>query len=263
MMASTSYHSQGLSRALAALRRLAQSHTPLTLAQLARTLDLPKPTLLRLLAVLEEEGFVRRIGDPPSYTIGHVVHEIAQAYQRPSVAELAAPLLKKLADEVGFTANIGMLSGRSVVHLHVEEPQRALRFAASGSLDETYCTGLGKMLLSALPPTERAAHLPAGEPYPHWTAHTITTRAALDSELRRIAKNGFSVDDEERNPGVACMAVLLPVDAPVAVSVSGPVGELTARDRERILPLLRTAAESIAQAAGFTAALHEVTLPTR
>jgi IclR family acetate operon transcriptional repressor len=262
-MANSSYHSQGLSRALATLRALAASDEPQTLAQLARVLDLPKPTLVRLLTVLEEEAFVRRFGEPPSYAIGHVVHEIAQAYRRPSVAELAAPALKKLADEVGFTANIGVLSGRSVLHLHVEEPQRALRFAASGTLDDTYCTGLGKMLLAALPADERAVHLPEEEPYFRWTPQTIATRAELDEELARIAERGFSVDDEERNRGVACMAVLLPVEAPVSVSVSvsGPIGELTPTDRDRILPVLRDAAATVARVPGFAAALTEVPAP--
>lgn len=261
-MATSSYHSQGLSRALATLRALARSSAPVTLAQISRTLDLPKPTLVRLLAVMEEEGFVRRIGDPPTYAIGHVVHEIAQAYKLPSVAELAAPTMKRLADEVGFTANLGVLAGRSVVHLHIEEPPRALRFAVEGMRDETYCTGLGKMLLAALPAEKRAEHLPYEEPYYRWTPETITTRAELDAELERIRAGGSSIDNEERNRGVVCMAVLLPVETPVpvSISVSGPVGELMPPDRERILPVLRGAATSIAETPSFAAALAEISL---
>jgi IclR family acetate operon transcriptional repressor len=254
-----SYHSQGLSRALAVLRVLAGAERPLTLAQLAQELGLPKSTLVRLLSVMQEEGFIRRYGDPPTFAIGHVVHEIAQAYRPPSVAEIAAPVMKRLADEIGFTANLGVLRGRSVLHLHVEEPQRALRFAASGMLDDTYCTGLGKMLLSTLPPDRLAAHVPESEPYESWTPQTITTRTQLDAELGRIRASGVSIDDEERNRGVSCMAVLLPLDdMSVSISVSGPTGELTPRDQRRMLPILRASAAEIASAPGFATALPEV-----
>lgn len=262
MEQAVSYHSQGLSRALAVLRVLAGAERPLTLAQVAQELGLPKSTLVRLLAVMQDEGFVRRYGDPPTFAIGRVVHEIAQAYRPPSVAEIAAPIMKDLAAEVGFTANLGVLRGRSVLHLHVEEPQRALRFAASGMLDDTYCTGLGKMLLSTLPSDQLAGHLPETEPYESWTPQTITTRRQLETELDRIRGAGLSIDDEERNRGVSCMAVLLPLEEPtslaVSISVSGPTGELGPRDQRRILPILRTSAREIATAPGFATALLEI-----
>ena len=45
------------------------------------------------------------------------------------------------------------------------EPPRALRFAASGTLDFTYCTGLGKMLMSTLADDDdKAAGIFAGQP---------------------------------------------------------------------------------------------------
>jgi len=252
-----SYHSQGLSRGLALLRVLGDSGAPLTLAQLTRALDVPKSTLVRLLAVLEEEGFVRRFGDPPAYSVGHAVHDIAESYRPPSVAEIAAPLLKRLADEVGFTANLGVIEERTVLHLHVEEPQRALRFATGGTLDFTYCTGLGKMLLSTLPDDAIAQHVPEVEPYTSWTANTITTRAQLDDALARIRRAGFSVDDEERNRGVTCMAVLVPTgDAPaIAISISAPSGELQPTDQQRLLPVLRATAADLAASPRFADSL--------
>lgn len=259
MKQSGSYHSQGLSRALAVFRVLAGADRPLTLAQLAQDLDLPKSTLVRLLSVMQDEGFIRRYGDPPTFAIGHVFHEIAQAYRPPTVVEIAAPTMKRLAAAVGFTANLGVLRGRSVLHLHVEEPRRALRFAASGMLDETYCTGLGKMLLTTLPLDQLDEHLPESEPYESFTPQTITTRSQLEAELNRIRAAGVSLDEEERNHGVSCLAVLLPVeDRPVSISVSGPVGELALRDQRRIQPIVRAAADEIASAPGFAAALAGV-----
>lgn len=252
-----SYHSQGLHRALAILRLLGKASAPLTLASIASQLDLPKSTVVRLLHVMEEEAFVRRFGEHPSYSIGHAIHEIADAYRPPSMAEITAPVLSRLADEVGFTANLGMLEGPSVLHLHVAEPQRALRFATGGTLDFAYCTGLGKLLMSVLPDEAIDAHLPESEPYTSWTPHTITTRAGLVAELEQVRTAGYSVDDEERNRGVTCMAVLLPTEgAPaLALSVSAPSGELGESARERVLPVLNAAAAELVALPGFDTAL--------
>ncbi|MGC5628801.1 IclR family transcriptional regulator [Georgenia sp. Z1344] len=253
-----SYHSQGLVRALAILRLLGKAPAPLTLASIATELELPKSTAVRLLQVMEEEGFVRRSGEHPAYSIGHAVHEIAEGYRPPSMSDVAAPVLSRLADEVGFTANVGLLEGPSVLHLHVAEPQRALRFATGGTLDHAYCTGLGKLLMSVLPEDAIDAHLPESEPYSSWTARTITTRAGIVDELERIRRDGYSVDDEERNRGVTCMAVLLPTHgAPtLAMSVSAPSAELEEPARATLLPVLNAAAAELVAAPGFDAALE-------
>ncbi|MGO1740007.1 MAG: IclR family transcriptional regulator [Actinomycetaceae bacterium] len=261
-----SYHSQGLNRALAILRLLGSARTPLTLAAIASELDLPKSTVVRLLNVMEDEGFVRRLGEHPAYSIGHAVHEIAEGYHPPSMAEVTAPVLSRLADSVGFTANLGMLEGPSVMHLHVAEPDRALRFATGGTLDHAYCTGLGKLLMSVLPVDEIDPHLPREEPYASWTSRTLTTRAAIVDELARIRAAGYSLDDEERNRGVTCMAVLLPTgDTPtLALSVSAPSGELGPEDRARLLPVLTAAAAELVALPGFEtahAALHDKRVP--
>jgi IclR family acetate operon transcriptional repressor len=251
------YHSQGLNRALAILRLLGKASGPLTLAEIAPQLELPKSTVIRLLLVMEEQGFVRRFGEHPAYSIGHAIHEIAAGYRPPGIAEVTAPVLSRLADSVGFTANLGVLEGTSVLHLHVEEPQRALRFATGGSLDFAYCTGLGKLLLSVLPDDELDDHLPESEPYASWTKKTITSRDALRAELDHIREVGYSIDDEERNRGVTCMAVLLPTDGPpsLALSVSAASAELDERARERMLPVLRSAAGELVALPDFDTAL--------
>ena len=213
--------------------------------------------MVRLLHVMEDEGFVRKFGEHPAYSIGHAIHEIAEGYRPPSMAEITAPVLSRLADEVGFTANLGVLEGPSVLHLHVAEPQRALRFATGGTLDFAYCTGLGKLLMSVLADDAIDAHLPETEPYPSWTPRTITNRAGLVAELARIRKVGYSIDDQERNRGVTCMAVLLPTDhAPtLALSVSAPSAELEAPAQETLLPVLRAAAAELVALPGFETAL--------
>lgn len=255
----TSYQSQGLVRALRILRALGTTDRAMGLGDLSLALDLPKSTLVRLLAVLEEQEFVYRAGNPPRYTVGHAVLEISETYRRQAdTAEVAAPHLRELAASTGLTANIGVLEGRWVLHVCVEEPDRPLRFrSTAGSLDHTYCTGLGKLLLSRLPADRVDDHLPA-EPLPSFTSHTITTRAELEAEFTRIRDRGYSLDDEERDLGVICLAVPVASDSDVnvAVSVSGPAGELSPQRREQLLPVLQRVAEDLAANGRFLPSLR-------
>lgn len=254
------YHSQGLTRALAALRVLGQSQEPMSLADLAKKLELPKPTLLRLLAVMEEEGFVTKSGAAPLYSIGPSVFEIAETAGSVDFEDVVSATLKSLADDVGFTANIGVLQGRSVLHLCVEEPARALRIAKGGFLDHTYCTGLGKMLLSQLDDADIDPHLPAEKTWQSFTPRTITSRAQLDRALKSIREDGYSVDDQERNRGVRCLAVLIPVKASfdLSLSVSGPLGEISEPEVPQVIAVLRRTAEEIAQLPRLSVALETV-----
>lgn len=257
MEQATPYHSQGLVRALGILKAVGASATPLSLADLSVELDLPKSTLVRLLTILEESGFIHR--DPAGYTIGHAVLELGETYRRQAnAAEVAAPYLRELASATGLTANIGILEGRWVLHVVVEEPDRPLRFrSASGSLDFTYSTGLGKMLMSALPTERLVDHLPAEEPWQGFTENTIVDTPGMLAELEAVRTRGYSIDQQERDLGVVCMAVPIPNPARlnVALSVAGPSGELDADDRERYLPLLQQTAKQLGDNPRFIASL--------
>ena len=255
---STSYHSQGLVRAIAILRELGSATSARTLSDLASSLELPKPTLVRLLKILEEHDFVHR--DADGYAIGHAILDLGENYRRQAnTADVAAPYLRELATATGLTANLGVLEGRWVLHVVVEEPDRPLRFrSASGSLDHTYSTGLGKMLMSALPTEALAEHLPAESPWPRFTEHTITDLDAMVAELAVIRERGCSVDQQERDLGVICMAVPIPNLARlnVALSIAGPSGELGPAEREQHLPLLQRVAADLGNNARFITALR-------
>lgn len=255
-----SYHSQGLTRALTALRVLGQTQAPMSLADLAKAMSLPKPTLLRLLSVMEEEQFVAKSGTVPLYSIGPGIFEIAESAKPIDLEHIVSSTLKSMAIDLGFTANMGVLQGRSVLHLCVEEPTRALRIAVGGFLDHTYCTGLGKMLLSRIDADDLDQHLPSEETWQSFTPRTITSRPQLDRELKLVRKHGFSEDDQERNRGVRCLAVLIPAKAPfdIALSVSGALGEISEDEVPRVVDALRRAAQEIAQLPRLNEALESV-----
>ncbi|WP_283134885.1 IclR family transcriptional regulator [Rhizohabitans arisaemae] len=259
--AAANYHAHALARGLALLERLAKAKQPVTLGELNDDTGLPKSTLVRLLAVLTETGYVVRVDERPSFRLGHKVLELSTAYIATLDASAAASgYLARLAASTGQTANLGVLDGEQVLHLRVEEPDRPIRYTAmSGSRAEAYATGLGKLLLAGLGAGELARHLPA-EPYAPKTGNTLTGLARLRADLELTRERGYAFDDNESNVGLRCLAVPLEIDGRwvASVSVSGPSGELDPDRHGDYLAELRATAVEMAADPDLVAALRMV-----
>jgi DNA-binding IclR family transcriptional regulator len=256
--ASANYHANALARGLALLELLADDTEPKTLVDLHGSTDLPKSTLVRLLAVLAELEYVVRADERPAFRLGHKVVDLAGAYMRGlDLPAIAVRHLSALAAETAQTANLGMLDGVEVVHVAVEESDRPIRFHASrGTRDDAYSTGLGKVLLAGLPEGERARHIVG--PLERHTPNTVADVEELASELERVARRGWSLDDEERHLGLRCVAVPVVVDGEwiAAVSVSGPAAEFGRAAQTRFLDLLHATAAALASDPDAAAAMR-------
>lgn len=255
--ASANYHANALARGLGLLELLATGDGPKTLIEISAATGLPKSTLVRLLAVLNEMHYVVRVDDRPSYRLGHKVLRLSESYTSTlDLSVVADTYLAALARQTGQTANLGMLDGDQVIHLGVHEPDRAIRFRTSlGARDHAYCTGLGKVLLSQVDAATLAEHIPAS-PFPRFTDTTVTTMDELVRELRRVERRGYALDDNERSIGLRCVAVPVEVDGVplAAVSVAGPSGEFDRDRQQTFLEVLReTAAELAADPDAATA----------
>ncbi len=255
------YHANALARGLSLLETIAGRPAPVTLAEFHELTGLPKSTLVRLLSVLEDLNYVVRVDERPAYRLGHRILPLAQSYvQRLDLGTVATPHLQPLVDQLGQTANIGILDGDSVLHVCVVSPERSLRFAGmAGQRDSLHTTGLGKMLLASLPEDEVGDHLPP-EPYPAKTPKSRTSLAALLKDLRTTRKRGHSLDDNENDQGVRCLAVPLTVDDETiaALSVSGPAAEFGPEDQKRCLVALAETATALTEDADVVAALRRI-----
>jgi DNA-binding IclR family transcriptional regulator len=114
--------SQSLDRALRLLRLLGDAgERGLSVSELARELHVGRPVIYRMLATLDEYGWVRRLADG-RVLLGLAVLELAAAAE-PVLRQLATPLLRQLADEVGATAHLTVADGEEAVAVAVVEPR--------------------------------------------------------------------------------------------------------------------------------------------
>lgn len=112
--------SQTLDRGLRVLEVLAASPNGLTVTALAGQVGVNRTVVYRLLATLEQHGLARRDAAGLVH-IGLGVLALARGLQ-PVLRELAAPVLRRLAEELGMTAHLTVADGGEALAIAVVEP---------------------------------------------------------------------------------------------------------------------------------------------
>ena len=114
-------------RALSLLVAFSHRDRHLTLAELARRVALDKATVLRLARTLANSGFLVRNEDS-SWRLGPELARLGVIYQESFVlAEVAAPLLKELAEATGESAAIYVREGAQRICLFRHESEQSIR----------------------------------------------------------------------------------------------------------------------------------------
>ena len=247
---------RAVERALEVLSCFELEHQALSLTQIAEHLRIPKSTVFRLLATLENKGFVQRQSKTGIYQLGsRLIHLGAVASRMWDVGQWALPHLQRLAAEHGETVDLAILDGTSVVYLLVvESPQRVKLSAAVGQRLPAWCTASGKAFLAYLPAAQVAALTAGG--LAKFTPATRTDLDDLNRDLQETRERGFALSEQEYEKDINAVAapVLNAQWLPVfAMAIAGPSFRLP---RERMLalgPVIRAATETMALEAGMTA----------
>jgi IclR family acetate operon transcriptional repressor len=243
---------QSLHRALDLLEIVADGGGHMPIGAIAVAARLPLPTIHRLLKTLVERGYMRQLPNR-QYALGFRLLPLGRSANALLGAD-TGPSLTRLVMELGETANLAMLTDDHAEYVAQAPSPHAMRmFTEVGRQVELHCTGVGKALLAQLDDRRVAAVVQRTGLTRH-TPHTISTEPALRAELQRIRTNGYAVDEQEQELGVRCIAVPIPGDllAPMAVSVSGPLGRVTDAFVARAVPLLRSVASDLSE--GFSPA---------
>lgn len=119
----TTAGSQTLARGLAALALIGESDVPITVRELAEHLGIHRSMAYRLVATLEQSGFVVRAGGG-ELQIGIRLVGVARAAAR-DVQAVALPELLAAADELDATVFLAAYDGEAAVTLVSAEPRHA------------------------------------------------------------------------------------------------------------------------------------------
>ena len=246
---------QSLDRALRILAVVADANG-LSLSEIAAASEVPAPTAYRMLVTLENHGMVEFDKSDQLWSVGVGAFRTGSAFlRRRRLVDRARAVMQDLMERSGETANLGVAEDGCVVFVSQVETHEAIRaFFRPGTRSPFHASGIGKAVLAHLTP-ERVAAIARREGLERYTETTKASIDELNADLETIRARGFAIDDEERYPGMRCVAAAIfnEYGEPLGgISVSGPTVRVTGARADELGALVAGAAAEITRSIGGT-----------
>ena len=212
-----------VNRAVALLRELAEAEGDVQIKTLAVRLRLPPSTVHRLLDLLAQEDMVERDATARTYRVGREYFRLAALVSgKHPVRARAAPVLEEAMRECNETAYLGLYLPEETRMAFVAtcESTHPLGYRIRKDVSISLLTGAsGRAILAFLgkEAVDRALEAEGRDPA---VRRTISSRRALEEDLREIRTRGYALSHGQRIPGA------VGIFAPVFDSNAQVVGSL-------------------------------------
>jgi DNA-binding IclR family transcriptional regulator len=247
------YNVPGLERGLRLLQLFNRNRRVLGPAEIGQGLGVARSTAFRLAHTLERLGFLERTGE--GYRVGAAVLRLGFEYIASlDVSELGRPVIERLRDESGLSAQLVIRDGTEVVIIaRAAAPSAFASNVNVGTRLPAHGTILGRILLSATDEAELDALYPSAT-LPRVSQRSPRTLAELKRLLRQDAARGYAVSESYFEAGISAVA------APVrdhtgkivaALSVTAQRPRLEPKDRDRLVKLVLRAAANLSRRLNF------------
>jgi len=199
---------RALARGLQVIEAFDAAQEPQTLSELSIKVGLSRGSTRRLLLTLEHLGYVGSAAGrffllPRTLRLGH-----AFLSSQP-VWHLTRSYLEKLVTATGESASIAILDETDIVYVARVSARRLVNDTIGiGTRFPAYANSMGKVLLAALAEKELKRRL-LKLSLRRITEHTIVDRSELVSEIQKVRKNGWAINDQEMQLGLRSIAVPL------------------------------------------------------
>ena len=197
---------------------------PLPLAEINEFIDAPKTTIFEILQSLTELGILNVIDNgTKSYSLGIKLLTIGtKCLDSINLRKIVHTHLEEVTQQ---TSSIGFLAVENkgeLVYLDksVHTGATLQPVFEVGMQAPMHCTGLGKALLASYK-VKKSDEIIKLRGLRKITENTITKKVELKEDLKKIRERGFSIDNEENEKGIYCVA------APIYNHLSEPVAAIS------------------------------------
>ncbi|CAM3837238.1 IclR family transcriptional regulator [Aeromicrobium ponti] len=246
---------QSIERAADILELFLAYDQELSVKDISSKLGLSKSTVHGIIKTLEYRGYLQQNKDDLKYKLGLKLFELGNRVSHQfDLGKIARPIIKKLVDELQETVHLVVFERGEVIYIEKLDGPRALRiYSQVGKRAPIHCTGVGKAIL-AFQEGEEINRLLSNTNLEPYTEYTMTNKEELINHLHFIREQGYSIDDEEIELGLKCVA------APIfdhhqhvigAISCAAPKVRMDDVKLAEFIPRIQQAAESISQSMGY------------
>ena len=243
-----------VNRAIDVLEALVDSGAEVGLADLSGRVGVPKPTVHRILQTLIGRGYARQRSEGV-YAPGLRTLAIAGViWANMDIGDVVRPIMADLQEILPETVHFAVFDTVQAVYVEKLEGKRAYRMASVVGMPITlHSTAIGKSILAFLNADE-FSRWAGSAVLSRRTAHTITSRRQLETDLITTRRLGYAIDDEENERDTRCVgAAVFDARGRVfgGISLSAPIFQLTREEADRIGPNIALAAARISIIVGL------------
>lgn len=252
----SSYVIKSVANALDLLEEFSGDVRELGVTELSRRLRLHKNNVFRLLATLEQRGYIEQNRETENYRLGLKSLELGQTFLRQiGLVRQTRPILEELVKKCNENANLGIIRQNSVVVLDVVETEQSVRVASRiGWRLPVYCSAMGKAQIAFKSESE-VERIISWDEMKKFTETTIIGREKFLQHLKEVREKGYAVDNEEYELGVKCVGAPIwdyTKNVVAGISVSGPAFRLINEILEKeIIPRVIEAGREISKRLGY------------
>lgn len=213
-------------------------------------------TAFRILASLMEQGYVER-DESGHYMLGARLLQLgARVHAHLDVRKEARRVMDWLRNEIDETVNLTQREGDEIIYVERATSNRIMRVEqVIGSHAPLHVTAVGKLMLAE--GGEQGCRAYAERTgLPAYTDNTITEVDKLVETSLSYAASGYALDNEEAEPGVGCIGVLVRDShgsVVAGISISAPIE----RRRDEWVPLVKEAGRRLSERLGYPGAMQE------
>ena len=239
--------SNSVKKAFEIIKFISSNQGKLSLSELGRQLNMNKTTMFRYLETLELLNILERRDSNwylgiELFSLGHKVDA------KTRIVDRIHPYLQEISKKLNETVNLVGMYDNSALYLDKVESNRTLQMRSRlGDHLPLHCTSLGKAILSSLPEHE-VKNLLSIIKLESYTPHTVTSVDELKKQIDFVKINGYSLEKEELEPGLSCIAVPLhisSIDFYGGLSFSGSPDRFTEEKVQELSGELITLASNI------------------
>lgn len=254
MPSSASPGPQTIHKAVQLLRAFSPGSPEIGVRDLADRVGIPRSTVHRLLAAMEDEGLVEQDMGTGRYRLGFELVALAGiALRSVDIRRVTLPHMSHLAARWHETVDLDVLRGEHVIIIEQIAGQHLLN--TGGMLAArlpTHCTSTGKVLLAFAGPDYVIEHLP--EELPKHSPLTITSRALLLQDLDQVRRQGYARVRGEYEEYVTALGVPIrdhTASVVAAMSISGLSVRIDEETADQMILALKQTAAEIATSLGY------------
>ena len=242
---------RSVQRALSILECFDWNNRELTFSDIVEKIDLPKSTTSRILATLENEGFLVRDQDTQRYKLGHTMYLLGiVAKESMDIRTISLPFIENMTKLTNETSNLYILENYDRVCIaQKESPMPIKQLVKVGERFPIWAGATGRSILAHL---DESIWYEMIKEIKQFTEHTVVDPDKFIEDLKDIRLKGYSLSLGEKFNEVGCIAAPIFNDGGVigCISISGPVYRFP-EDITYFAKLVTDSASSISHRLGY------------